>query len=305
MDYRPSNYNDSERYNGLPQCINGNDLSSGSSLGEPSDIDSITSDVYVDGLPDSIDKAATFKGIKILSWNVNSAIARRESILYAINTKSYCVVLLQESRLTDKNHFNVHIPGYKKYLKLADKDRNNAGGLTTFIKEEIASVKIDHPSYGDKFEHLCVKIKTKEGVIEVQNIYWPNSISNPKQISLGKSSCDIDKSIIAGDFNAHQNGLIRKKTSNNNIAALERILESTNLVLTNPRIPTTTNGTIIDLCITSNNLCSVTDTMITDHLSDIHYALEIDVNVTKFLTEEDFTPRLKFESADWELLKKN
>ena len=303
MDNTPSD-NDTEPNNGHPQRFNGNDSSSGSSLGEPSDIDSITSDVYVDGLPDSINGTTTFKGIKILSWNVNSAIARRESILYAINTKSYDVVLIQESRLTDKNHFNIHIPGYKKYLKFADKDRNNAGGLATFIKEEIASVKIDHPSYGDKFEHLCVKIKTKEGIIEVQNIYWPNNIPNPRQISLGKSSRDIDKLIIAGDFNAHQNGLIRKNTANNNIAALDRILESTNLVLTNPRIPTTTNGTIIDLCITSNNLCSVTDTIITDHLSDIHYALEIDVNVTKFLTEEDFTPRLKFESADWELFMK-
>ena len=285
---------------------NGPNIIHGTSLGDSSGGAGATSFDFADGLPDSIINRAQNNGIKILSWNVNSILARRETIMYAVNTKNYDVILIQEARLTESNHFNFTIPGYRKYIRFADGNRNNYGGLVTLVKEEIASHKIFHPTYGEKFEHLTVHIKTREGILEIQNIYWPNVSTNHKDFNLSQANEKASKLLIAGDFNAHQQQLIRRDTiryANNNRKAVERILENSDLVLTNPREPTTTFGTLIDLCFTSNNLSPVTDTTITEHLSDIHFALEINLDVARILTEEEFVPRLKFESADWDLFQ--
>ena len=215
------------------------------------------------------------------------------------------MVLLQESRLNHKNHFQLHVPGYRKYIKYADIERNSAGGLVTMVKEEFGSERYEHDKYGNLFEHLTVSIRTPEGIIEIQNIYWPNS--NP-QISRLESLCKInpraEKLMIAGDFNAHQENLIHRTFRENaNQKKMRSLLNDNDLVITNPNIKTTTNGTILDLCIISSNLSTVTETLVTDNLSDVHYALDINIGIARYLTREQFVPRLKFESADWDAFR--
>merc|ERR1712237_247562 len=92
---------------------------------------------------------------------------------------------------------------------------------------------------------------------------------------------------------------------NNNVNGqiLSKILDKSNLVLANDIEPTTTTGSMIDLCLVNNTIAPVTKVNVTNHLSDIHYALEININITKFLTKDKFIPRIKFECADWELFK--
>ena len=79
------------------------------------------------------------RGLRILSWNINSYNERKNQILFLMNTRNYDVVLLQETRLNNKNLWDLHIPGYKKYIKFAEIDRRSRGGLVTLVKEEISS----------------------------------------------------------------------------------------------------------------------------------------------------------------------
>ena len=168
------------------------------------------------------------KGIRILSWNINSVLGHREQLLFLLNTHHYDIFLLQESRLNHKNHFQLHIPGYKKYIKYADIDRNSAGGLVTLVKEEFGSQKYEHAKYGNLFEHLTVCVRTREGILEIQNIYWPNVNPQISRLdSLCKTNPHAQKLIIAGDFNAHQENLIsRMSRENANQKKLKSILEN-------------------------------------------------------------------------------
>ena len=110
----------------------------------------------------------------------------------------------------------MHIPGYKKYIKYADIDRNSAGGLVTLVKEEFGSKKYEHDKYGNLFEHLTVCIRTREGIVEIQNIYWPNVNPQISRLdSLCKTNSHAQKLIIAGDFNAHQENLISRMSLEN------------------------------------------------------------------------------------------
>ena len=64
-------------------------------------------------------------------------------------------------------------------------------GLTTFVKEEHASEKIFHPSYGDLFEQLTISIRTPGGLFEVQNIYWSPSNSFKKSFFFHHNLCIV------------------------------------------------------------------------------------------------------------------
>ena len=258
--------------------------------------------LYHDGKDDDNLGKGPNKGLRILNWNVNSALCRKEDLLLLLNTINIDIVTLQESRLTEKTHWNLDIPGYKKYYLPAAIGANKIRGLITLVKEDLSSVKTLHPNYGDLFEHLTVNIQTPEGIFEVQNIYWSERISLKNFATLSKANKQASSLCICGDFNAHHQQWIALRNVNNQHGnKLAKILNSSPLVLANPIEPTTINGSMLDMCIVSENISSITDVQITDTVSDVHYAMIIEINIKRFLDKESFIPRLKFESADWDL----
>ena len=244
------------------------------------------------------------KGFKILNWNVNGAIKRHPQLSLLINSKNYDIITLQETLLTNKTHWNLDIPGYKKYVLLASKCEGNTPirGLLTFVKEELASEKVIHPEYKDSFENLIVNIATPDGIHEVQNIYWsPNRCARnfPNITKANKKAVSVS---ICGDLNAkHQQWHAPNNSNNSHGKVLSNMLNNSQLVLmNNPHEPTTTFGSLLDMCIVSQNISTLTDVRVLDVHSDIHYAMDIEINIRRFLDKDSFIPRLKFEAADWD-----
>ena len=246
------------------------------------------------------------KGFKQLNWNVNGVIARQAQLHLLINSNNYDIITLQETRLNSKTHWNFDLPGYRKYVGFASICENdtNPRGLLTFVKEELASEKVIHPEYKDAFENLIVNISTPNGIHEVQNIYWSPG-RNPKDFpKLTKANKKAVSLSINGDLNAiHHQWLAPniKYPSNGHGRVLAQMLnDNSKLVLMNPREPTTTYGSMLDMCIVSDNISPVTNVTILDDYSDIHYAMEIEINIKRYVDKESFVPRLKLEAADWD-----
>ena len=246
-------------------------------------------------------------GFRILNWNINGVIGRIQQLKLLLNTENYDVITLQETKLTDRTHFNLYIPGYRKFVT-PSKISNSlpSRGLVTLVKEEFASQKIKHLDYDNAWEYLIINIKTPHGIFEIQNIYWPHTatLANNKLQNISKANPKANNICVCGDFNSHHTDWIALRGNNNvNGQILSKILHKSNLVLANDIEPTTTTGSMIDLCLVNNTIAPVTKVNVTNHLSDIHYALEININITKFLTQDEFIPRIKFENADWDLFK--
>ena len=82
-------------------------------------------------------------GIRILNWNINGVIGRIQELKLLLNTENYDVITLQETKLNDRTHFNLHIPGYRKFVTPGKVTNSNTSrGLITLVKEEFASQKI-------------------------------------------------------------------------------------------------------------------------------------------------------------------
>ena len=163
----------------------------------------------------------------------------------------------------------------------------------------MASEKLVHAEYSNQFENLIVNIRTPDGILEIQNIYWSPSRCPTKFPKLTKANKKATSLCICGDFNAiHQQWLAPRNVNNTQGNALAKMLNKSPLVLMNPKEPRTTFGSMLDMCIVSTNISLVTHVQCTDVLSDIHYAMEIEINIKRFLDKESFVPRLKFEIAD-------
>ena len=256
---------------------------------------------YRDGRDDDNSNKGPNNGFRILNWNVNGAMSKKEDLLLLLNTLNIDIITLQEARLTEKTHWNLDLPGYRKYMLSAPTGTNKIRGLITLVKEELVSEKIFHPNYGDLFEHLTVSIRTPGGFFEVQNIYWSPSNSSKNYPSLSKANSKASSLCICGDFNAIHQQWLAPNQNNQHGNKLAKILNKSPLVLVNPIEPTTTFGSMLDMCIVSDNISPVTDVQITDTVSDIHYAMIIEIDIKRYVEKESFVPRLKFESADWDI----
>ena len=252
----------------------------------------------------NVRQETNFKGLRVLNWNLNTVNSRFQEFSYVMNARSYDVICIQEAGLNEKNHSSYSFPGYRKFFTkkvLAGDTANNKIrlGLLTLVRSHIPAKRVFQKDYQNKFENLCISLKSKTGIIEVQNIYWRHHLESATLIPADANANGL---VICGDFNAYHGDwmLSRCQKVNRNGKILADILDNTDLVLVSPIQATTRNGTMIDLCLTSSNLSARTNVTVTPYLSDVHFALEIEIDIPTICPKELFVPKFKFDSADWE-----
>ena len=236
--------------------------------------------------------------IRALSWNIRSVNSNKQQ-LYARMTKTqYDVVMLQETGITHQKRFEFKLPGYKIFYSFCNGEKRKRG-LITAVRDTHPVEKL--PSkYDLQEENLIVNIKTPDGIIEFQNLYYNHGLNiKPKIIKHNDKARYL---VRAGDANAHHTSWGCKHNNKRGIDLLHVVNES-DVVLVNDGTPTTTNNTTIDLCLVSSNIAHKTTVEVLDLLSDVHYGLDISIGVGKYLSKDEFVPRLKFEEADWERFK--
>lgn len=148
------------------------------------------------------------KTLKVLSWNVNGVQGRITDLHYYISKHNVDVILLQETG--DRNGTVLKINTHTSYHLFADK---GIRGLSTYVRKSIPSELVEEPHKTDGVESLAVKLRLKEGVFNIANLYISKncfSISKLPDIIYNEAT------LVAGDFNARHAHLEANAKTNDN-----------------------------------------------------------------------------------------
>ena len=157
------------------------------------------------------------KEIKILQWNADAFLAKKEEFRTIIKNKDIDIFLVQETKMitTDKEP---NFPGYTTYSKprtqVAGNEKNRGGGLLTGIKNTIPYHVVKGTNLRDtndditEWQTIEIPISKKEK-LRITNIYIPPERagdargSNKESVVTTKFWPVSQHDMIAGDINAH------------------------------------------------------------------------------------------------------
>ena len=156
--------------------------------------------------------------IRILQWNADSILTKREEFKLVLKEKKVDIFLVQETKMTTKDKLPV-FPGYtvisKPRKQPRGKENNRGGGLMTGIKNNIPYREIDDINVNGVndaiTEWLTVEIPLgKKEKWRISNVYIPseragdcrNSLDQETEVSTRYWPCK-EGDLIAGDMNAH------------------------------------------------------------------------------------------------------
>ncbi len=129
--------------------------------------------------------------MRIISWNCNGRFAGRFDLLAEYNADVYCIQECESPEYTDFNFAGqIYWDGYLKYK-----------GLATFVKEGLASEKLDWNPYGTCYfipvrighQYDLINVWTQPGYVSEWYIY--------QQLHIGKFDRNT---IMCGDFNSFE-----------------------------------------------------------------------------------------------------
>lgn len=237
--------------------------------------------------------------MKILQWNINSALGNKHNLIILVNELNPDVIILNETRL--KQNMNFNLPGYN----IVHYDRiDGHGGIATLIRKSIKYevVQFQSPNMNPKLQILIIKIVC----ISIINIYNPPNNKIDAELISGILSQTQGSVVLMGDMNAHHTAWGSAQNNlNGNI--IMTIIDNFNLYIANDGTdtrlrPPLNNPSPLDLTLLSAELAPhstwevTTDCGNSDHFPTL-CTLHQDI-ITK--DSYRFTKRI-FKKADWDL----
>jgi exonuclease III len=231
--------------------------------------------------------------VKILQFNINGLMSKFKELKQTLINMDIGIVCLQETFL--KENKSIKIPGYT----IIRKDRpSHKGGLAIIIKN---SLKYQEIINDNQIEYQEIKLFLQNENINLLNLYIAPHVQtdSPNLETIFK---DKSKSIILGDFNAHN--LIWGSSHNSSRGkTIESIIDRNNLIILNTGHPTyfqsNAHPSAIDLSICTSNISTKIHWNICNNsMGSDHHPILITYNEPP-VEEDSFIPRWKFSKADW------
>lgn len=232
----------------------------------------------------------------IIQWNARSLYANGLEFKKEIKELNPEIICVQETFLNEKYKFN--IKGYKS-LRRDRKETPSRGGVAIFIKNEV-------PYYENKIykdnEAITITIKIEGTNYNITNIYNPKGI--PENIQEIDEIFKLNKSIICGDFNAH-NKLWGSNKTDAWGEIIENKIEENNLVILNDGSGTRHNPINqeltghLDLTIMSPEIAGKSNWEVLQQNCGSDHQLVVTKIGASIYKQELFTPRWNFNKADW------
>lgn len=229
----------------------------------------------------------------LLQWNARG-IRKKLEFLNFLYRKSFDVACVQESQLGPRSIFNVK--GYS--IERTDSDKQGKWGVLTLIKAGINYTRIAVPD-NVQAVHLLID-RPGASSINLINVYAPPLLGLPGKFLEG--IVNLPSLVLVGDFNAHHPSW-GYSTADASGTALANILEPTDLVILNNKIPTLFTYTghygVLDLSILSPSLAlRASYERLNDPMASDHYPVVIDFNLQSLMMTRT-QPRWKFKKANW------
>ena len=231
---------------------------------------------------------------------MNSFYKKLDELKILISDISPDIICLQETNFTDLNA--AKLPYFNEYNKCRTSGLRASGGVTIYISSLYPSKQIFISTH---LEAIAASVKLNDIEVNLCNIYLPNQHTFSEK-DIENIIKQLPKPfIITGDFNSH-NIIWGSQNTDNRGKAIEKILESENLVLLNSMEPTRINpinGNLsnIDLTFSNASLAQRLDWSVSNNItSSDHFPIVIQL-VTR---HNDSTPKLErwnLKNPDWPL----
>jgi len=242
------------------------------------------------------------KTLQILQWNANGILSKLPEFKnYLSNLQDQPdIICIQETHL-NKN----------KQLKIASyiterRDRENSshsGGVATLIKTGLTYTILEKI---EDIEELTIRVKLNDQHLIISNIYNPpkKRIDEDKYITLASRN----NVIVLGDFNAHL-PIFGDNTVNSEGKSMEKIIETTDLVVLNDksgtRINHNGNMSCIDIALASRNIAlKINWNVQDDSLGSDHFPINISINKASDQEPNNNIEKYNLRRADWSSFKK-
>lgn len=238
--------------------------------------------------------------LKILFWNVRSAIPRKNELQQIL--KDLDILVCVESWLKPKDHFKVS--GFNTYRK--DRENSRGGGLLFLVRKDIKFSTLVHiPTQVPDIEMSGIRITNFEPALDLLACYKiPGSTLTQHEWNAIIECIDNNNTVLMGDFNAH-NRIWNCRHTDSNGERLYNSISEKNLFLHNHNTFTHLNARTnfksnIDLVFSTMSVADKINVKVYDEtFGSDHYPILLDVDARK-QTYHKPSYKLKSLKTNWE-----
>ena len=230
----------------------------------------------------------------IIQWNIQGVRNKKQEILQLLNNMKADIIALQETKIPSR--FLHRIPNYTVASKEGTTNRQNHGGVATYIHQDIPFTEIN---LNTPLQAVATTVHLKTQMT-ICNIYNSRSHQFSEALLLQLYNQLPKPCLLMGDFNAYSPrwGCSRLDARGK---VLESFMDQTNLILLNdgsPTHPNITTDTAIDLTLSSPSISQDFE------WSTLHSVLDSDhlpIIMSTEITPPPPTPIKLYKKTNWNL----
>ena len=248
--------------------------------------------------PKNLQKKDTNTGnITIISWNIRGFRTNKNLLLEVIQDKEPEIIMLQETMTRKSLH--PKLPGYIIYHKPRKINTPTVEtGLITAVRADIPHDPTPIFTTNTDWETLTITLQGFNNT----TINLINTYVRPKHLlNLDEAISGANNFLLAGDLNANSDvwGSANTRSGRH---LLDQLNTSNYILINDPKVPTTTYGSTLDLVIVSPQISTLAHWNQNDTLTSDHIANSIEI-VNSFLNipKSPVAPKWITNKANWDL----
>ena len=235
----------------------------------------------------------------IIQWNCRGLRSNREDIELLISKYSPAAICLQETLLKPNQ-----LQTFKHYSAYYKSNIHGHGGVCILVKSKLIHSQVQFQA---DLQAVAVCISIDNKTYTVASVYVPpseklNELEFDRMIKSFPSEY-----LILGDFNGHSH-LWGASQENDNGKAVERLIDSHDLILLNDSVPTRFDtfhqtSSLLDLSLCHPSIyMDVALEVTSDRLGSDHNPIVITANTSDYPVPER-VPKWNFKKAKWDLFQ--
>ena len=212
----------------------------------------------------------TGSDLTIISWNIQGFKSNKNLLIAAIENKEPDIILLQETFTRTK--YSIKIPGYTIYHSPRTINSGTVSqGLITAIHNNIPHNTSPLIYSSSDWQSITIELTGfKNGPLKVINTY----VSPTHLYDIQHATNTYKHYLISGDLNANT-ATWGSKNTKPGLHLQQQISDCDAILLNDPKVPTSTYGSTLDLAIASPEVAAIADWSQLEALTSDHIATVI------------------------------
>lgn len=184
--------------------------------------------------------SSLIRNLVVMTWNANGLSGRITELKNFLTENNIDVILIQESRL--RNKVNHNIPNYHMYYNNRQNSSTRWGGTAIYVRNGLSHYEVKDINVS-ALEHTTIIIKIDDIKLQISSAYVNLGLPFPSD-DITNILNKNNKSLLAGDLNAHHTSWNCYNTNPRGTALLN-VIRNNNFKLITP--PPTRTSLMVNL----------------------------------------------------------